>query len=63
MVEISLIPDRVLDAARNRGLSDETIESMTPEQLFEEYLSWLGILGHSDDFIKALDALRYAKKS
>jgi hypothetical protein len=63
MVELSLIPDRVLDAARNRGLSDETIASQTPEELFDVYLSWLGIVGHSKDFIKALDSLRYAKKA
>ena len=48
----------VLEALHERGLSDEVIESFTPEQLFAEYCNWHGLIGWGPRLIKVMDELR-----
>ena len=62
-MEVSLIPDHILDDLHSRGLNDADIESSTPEHLFNEYLNWNGIIGYGDTFIEAIDSLRSAEKA
>ena len=62
-MEISLIPEHILDDLYNRGLSDSDIENSTPAKLFDEYLRWNGFSGYAGDFILAIDSLRVAQKA
>jgi len=62
-MEITLIPEHILDDLYSRGLSDFDIENSTPSKLFDEYLRWNGFSGYAGDFISAIDSLRVAKKS
>ena len=61
-MEISLIPEHILDDLYSRGLCDAEIESSTPSKLFDEYLRWNGFSGWADGFIDAIDSLRTAQK-
>jgi len=62
-MEITLIPEHILDDLYNRGLSDSDIENSTPIKLFDEYLGWNGFTGYAVDFVDAIDSLRSAKKA
>jgi len=62
-MEISMIPDNILDDLASRGMTAEQIESSTPEHLFDEYLQWHGLQGYTSSFLDAIDSLRAAKKA
>ncbi len=62
-MEITLIPEHILDDLYSRGLSNSDIESSTPIKLFDEYLRWSGFTGYAGDFVGAIDSLRSAKKA
>ena len=55
------LPDHVIEALRERELSDDDISRMDAEALFDEYCSWYGIIGFSEMLIEALDSLRGMK--
>lgn len=62
-MEYDLIPEDILEALKNRGLTREDIETSTPNKLFDEYARWHGFSGWSGTFINAIDELRYARKA
>jgi hypothetical protein len=63
MLDISLIPDDVLEAIRNnRQCEDEDIERMTPREAFDAFCNWHGLLDWSGTLIKALDSIRAAEE-
>jgi hypothetical protein len=45
-MKIKDIPDEVVDACRERGHSDDSIEAMKPEDLFVEYCQWEGLINY-----------------
>ena len=62
-MEISMIPDHIIDDLKNRGLSDSDIENSNPRDLFDEWCGWNGFYGYTDIFIDVMDSLREAKKA
>ncbi len=54
------LSDDMRDALQQRGLSDAFIEGSGPEQLFDEYCNWHGLIGWGPRLIRALDELRSA---
>lgn len=60
-MDISQIPDFVLDALRQRGHNDEDIADMSAEEAFSEFCDWFGLSGWADRLIIALDHLREAE--
>jgi len=56
-MKLQQIPADVLDACREREHSDETIESMSVQELFTEYCEWHGIIGWAGSLMKNLIGL------
>jgi hypothetical protein len=61
LLNLNKMDDRVLDALRNRGHSDEQIQKMSPEDVFDEFCQWEGLLGWGPTLREALDDLRANK--
>ena len=62
-MEISMIPDYILDDLASRGVTAEKIENSSPEDLFDEWCMWNGFIGYSSTFINVIDSLRSAQKA
>lgn len=45
-MKLEKIRDDVLEDVRERGFSDEQIEAMDGETLFNEYCMWNGLIGY-----------------
>lgn len=59
-MNIERINHKVLSALRNRGNTDEEISAMTPDQAFDEFCMWYGLIGWGDTLRNALNNLRAA---
>lgn len=44
MLNIKKLPSEVVDALRNRHHTDGEIEKLTPEEAFDEYCMWHGLI-------------------
>jgi len=47
-MKIENIREDVLEDVRKRGFPDKQIERMDAARIFDEYLSWNGIIGYGD---------------
>lgn len=45
MMDMSKIPEDIVDALKKRGYSDDAIAQMTPKEAFSEYCNWNGLSG------------------
>lgn len=59
-MKIEKINHKVLSALRNRGNTDEEISAMTPDEAFDEFCMWHGLIGWGDTLRNALNNLRAA---
>jgi hypothetical protein len=69
MLDIELLNDNVIEAiCDNMGLDSGEEEDMkrvarlSPEQAFERFLTWHGIIGYAGMIASALDNIRLASK-
>lgn len=46
----------MLEALKERGITNERIESMSPREMFSEYCTWHGLINWSDRLMYALNA-------
>lgn len=60
-MDTNKIPTTVLNDLHKRGLKDKDIALMSPEEAFEHFCEWNGILNFAPSLIKAIDGLRAAK--
>jgi len=61
-MDITKIPQHILDDLRSRGNTDEEIKEMSPECAFSEFCEWNGLNGWASTLRNALDILRVADK-
>lgn len=59
-IDISKVEPSVLSALRKRSQTDQTISGLSPEEAFEQYCEWHGIIRWADTLVKVLDNLRAA---
>lgn len=58
MPNIKTLPDNVLEALRNRGLDDEDIAELTPQQAFDEFCRWHGLSDWGNELWSVMDKLK-----
>ncbi len=61
-MKIESIPNRVVEAVRSRGFSDEEIAKMTARHLFKEHLEWDGLTGWGYDLYELAHRLAVTEK-
>lgn len=65
MLDLSKIPDYILDDARRNvpmmgdkeEFTDEELQNKTKAEIFEHYLQWQGIIGFGDDILHVVEDL------
>jgi hypothetical protein len=63
-MNITKIPHRVyLTLTRDAGLTRERLADLTPLEVFDRWLTWLGIVGFSEDIFEAAWQLHLARQS
>lgn len=58
MIDQSKLPGHVLDALRNRGLSDTEVRSLSPIEAFCHYCDWNGLIGWGYDLWDVASVLK-----
>jgi hypothetical protein len=61
-MQLADIPDEVVDAARERGFSDDAIENLSPQQLFNEYCQWEGLINYGYPLWEIVTKLKKAAR-
>jgi len=59
-VDIKKLPRDVVHALKQRRHTEFQIEALTPEQIFDEYCQWHGLLGWGETLRGVLDSARKA---
>lgn len=55
---VSQLNSAVIEALRGRGFSDDAIERMSADNMFDEYCMWNGLSGWGADLRYMLDHVR-----
>lgn len=56
------IPEQIVDANRERGHSDEQIQRMSAEKLFDEFCMWHGLIGWGRTLYQLANQLKEAER-
>ena len=52
--------DKILEALRERGHSDDEILAMAPKERFREFCAWEGLIGYADMLLEVWEVLQHA---
>ncbi len=62
-MKIEALPNRVVEAVRSRGFSDEEIAGMTARHLFKEHCEWHGLVDWGYDLYDLAHRLAVTEKT
>lgn len=61
MINLQHIDSDIIEALRNKGFSENRIESMTWDEAFDQYCEWEGLIGWGPRLRRAMANLKNAQ--
>jgi hypothetical protein len=61
-MKIDKLPPYILEALRNRRLSDRAIELMDADEAFDQYCMWHGLIGWGQQLRLVMQRLKEAER-
>ena len=62
MINLEVLPNRIIEDLKSRGHSEEDISYMQPEKVFTEFCSWHGFAGWGSTLWDAVHEIKESEE-